>query len=113
MDAPIAGPEVSIMHLRKFRPVDPPPAEAVVKKPAAKPSASTKPKQLTISVLGRVLKVSCPLGEEQRLQNAIDELEQRVASTKFKPGVHMNEDVLLMIALNLCNELVEVKKKAE
>jgi cell division protein ZapA (FtsZ GTPase activity inhibitor) len=101
------------MHLRKFRPVDPPPADAVVKKPVTKPDASTKPKQLTISVLGRVLKVSCPQGEEQRLQAAIDELEQRVASTKFKPGVHMNEDVLLMIALNLCNELVEVKKKAE
>lgn len=101
------------MHLRKFRPVDPPPAEAVVKKTAAKPAVSTKPKQLTISVLGRVLKVACPPGEEQRLQNAIDELEQRVASTKFKPGVHMNDDVLLMIALNLCNELVEVKKKAE
>lgn len=101
------------MHLRKFRPVDPPPAEAVVKKTMAKPTASTKPKQLTISVLGRVLKVSCPAGEEQRLQNAIDELEQRVSSTKFKPGLHLNEDVLLMVALNLCNELIEVKKKAE
>jgi cell division protein ZapA len=89
------------MHLRKFRPVTPPPAEAVVKKPVPKPEPSNKPKQLTISVLGRVLKVACPPGEEQRLQAAIDELEQRVASTKFKPGVHMNEDVLLMIALGV------------
>jgi cell division protein ZapA (FtsZ GTPase activity inhibitor) len=101
------------MHLRKFRPVAPAPAEAVVKKSVSNPAKTEKTKHLTISVLGRVLKVSCPSGEEQRLQNAITELEQRVSSTKFKPGVHMNEDVLLMIALNLCNELVELKKKAE
>ncbi|MFC4654799.1 cell division protein ZapA [Rheinheimera marina] len=99
------------MQLRKFRPVPPPPADAVVKKPVAIKGKADKPKQLTISVLGRVLKVACPVGEEQRLQAAITELETRVANTKYKPGVHMNEDVLLMIALNLCNELVDLKPK--
>jgi len=98
------------MQLRKFRPVPPPPADAVVKKPTTQQSKADKPKQLTISVFGRVLKVACPAGEEARLQAAITELENRVAGTKYKPGVHMNEDVLLMIALNLCNELVDLKQ---
>lgn len=72
-----------------------------------------KPKQLTVSVLGRQMKISCPAGQEEKLQNAMLELEQRVSKTKYQPGVHGAEDVLLMIALNLCNELLEMKKKTD
>lgn len=79
-------------------------------KPAANPN---KPKQLTIAVLGRHMKISCPAGQEEKLQNAMLELEERVSKTKYQPGVHGAEDVLLMIALNLCNELLELKKNAD
>ena len=79
-------------------------------KPAANPN---KPKQLTIAVLGRHMKISCPAGQEEKLQAALSELESRVSNTKYQPGVHGAEDVLLMIALNLCNEILELKKNEE
>lgn len=68
---------------------------------------SHKPKQLSVKVLGKQMKISCPPGQEHKLQAAITELEQRVSKTKYHPGLHGSEDVLLMIALNLCNELLE------
>ena len=81
---------------------------------AQKPAnTSTKPKQLTIAVLGRHMKISCPPGQEEKLQNALTELESRVSNTRYQSGVHGAEDVLLMIALNLCNELLEAKKSDE
>jgi len=72
--------------------------------------AKAKSKQLTIAVLGRQMKISCPTGQEAKLEAALHELEQRVSNTRYQPGVHGAEDVLLMIALNLCNELLETKK---
>ncbi|WP_306522618.1 cell division protein ZapA [Rheinheimera sp.] len=84
------------------------------KKPTAETGNSKpKPKQLTVSVLGRHMKIACPAGQEEKLQNAMLELEERVSKTKYQPGVHGAEDVLLMIALNLCNELLELKKNAD
>ena len=80
--------------------------------PEAQPG-KPKQKQLTVSVLGRHMKIACPAGQEEKLQNAMLELEQRVGNTRYQPGVHGAEDVLLMIALNLCNELLEMKKNAE
>ena len=82
------------------------------KKPTTEPN-SKKPKQLTVSVLGRHMKIACPAGQEEKLQAALSELESRVSNTKYQPGVHGAEDVLLMIALNLCNELLEAKKSDE
>lgn len=79
-------------------------------KAAANPN---KPKQLTIAILGRQMKVSCPAGQEEKLQAALSELESRVSNTRYQPGVHGAEDVLLMIALNLCNELLEAKKNEQ
>ncbi len=83
------------------------------KKQETAPVTKAKPKQLTVSVLGRHMKISCPAGQEEKLQNAMLELEQRVGNTRYQPGVHGAEDVLLMIALNLCNELLELKKNAD
>jgi cell division protein ZapA len=81
----------------------------------SKPAKPTpvKPKQLTVTVLGRHMKISCPAGQEDKLQAAMLELEQRVSKTKYQPGVHGAEDVLLMIALNLCNELLETRKNEQ
>lgn len=75
--------------------------------------AKPKPKQLSVAVLGRQMKIACPAGQEEKLQNAMLELEERVGKTRYQPGVHGAEDVLLMIALNLCNELLELKKNAD
>jgi cell division protein ZapA (FtsZ GTPase activity inhibitor) len=83
------------------------------KKQETAPAKKPKPKQLTVAVLGRQMKIACPAGQEEKLQNAMLELEQRVSNTRYQPGVHGAEDVLLMIALNLCNELLELKKNAE
>jgi cell division protein ZapA (FtsZ GTPase activity inhibitor) len=82
---------------------------------APKPASDAKPKakQLTIAILGRHMKVSCPAGQEDKLKDALGELEQRVSNTRYQPGVHGAEDVLLMIALNLCNELLEMKKSTQ
>ncbi len=80
-----------------------------------KPATATKPKnkQLTVSVIGKQMKISCPPGQEDKLKDALAELEARVANTRYQPGVHGAEDVLLMIALNLCNEILEIKNNAE
>ncbi len=85
------------------------------KAPKADPKANAakaKSKQLTVSVLGRHMKISCPAGQEEKLEAALKELETRVGNTRYQPGVHGAEDVLLMIALNLCNELLELKNPA-
>ena len=46
-------------------------------KPEQQP-AKPKQKQLTVSVLGRHMKIACPAGQEEKLQNAMLELEERV-----------------------------------
>lgn len=62
-----------------------------------------------ISLLGKEYNVNCPPGQKEQLYLVIEELERRIAATKKKTMLQSNENILVMTALNLTSDLLELK----
>ncbi len=60
---------------------------------------------VTINLLGRVLKVSCPAGQESALQLAAEELNTRLEDLSKRSKLNNLEQLLIFTSLNLCNEM--------
>jgi cell division protein ZapA len=73
--------------------------------------ASAKPgdKGLTIQVLGRDFRVSCPEGEEKQLLASVEFLNRRIKELKDSGKVTGNERIAIMTALNLAHEFLAAK----
>ena len=61
---------------------------------------------LTLSLLGREFRVSCPEGEEQTLLACADLLNRKMREVRDTGKVVGNERIALMAALNIAHELV-------
>ena len=67
-----------------------------------------------ISILGHQYKIACPDGEEQTLQNTVEQFNNKLKSIKSHSRTLRNEQVMVMAALNFCHELnVEKTKNKE
>lgn len=64
-----------------------------------------------ITILGRVYKISCQLGQGQALRQAADELNQTLADMRQRSRASSNEQLAIMAALNFCHELALEKNK--
>jgi cell division protein ZapA len=60
---------------------------------------------VTIHLLGRVLKVSCPAGQESALHLAAEELNTRLEDLSKRSKINNLEQLLIFTSLNLCNEV--------
>ena len=60
---------------------------------------------VNIHLLGRPLKVSCPVGQEAALQQAVTELDQRLKNLSDRTKINNLEQLLIFTSLNLCNEI--------
>lgn len=68
---------------------------------------------VTIDLLGRVLKVSCPTGQESALQSSAAELNTRLEDLSKRSKLNNLEQLLIFTALNLCNELHQKEEQKQ
>ena len=64
-----------------------------------------------IVILGRPYKVSCPLGQQDALRQAADQLSDKLIELRQRSKVSSNEQLAIMAALNFCHELKKEKEK--
>lgn len=67
------------------------------------------PGGVNISILGKELMVACPDGERDALLAAARELDGRMREIQDSGKVIGGERVAVMVALNLANELLQVR----
>ncbi|UXI02803.1 cell division protein ZapA [Photobacterium sp. TY1-4] len=58
-----------------------------------------------IQILGRNLKVNCPLGQEDALRAAAKDFDQRLQDLSERTNINNAEQLLMFTGLNICNEL--------
>ena len=66
-------------------------------------------KGLTIHILGREFRVSCPEGEEQRLAASVEFVNRHMKELRDSGKVTGNERIAIMAALNIAHELLAAK----
>ena len=64
-----------------------------------------------IVILGRPYKVSCPLGQQDALRQAAEQLTDKLIDLRQRSKVSSNEQLAIMAALNFCHELCLEKDK--
>lgn len=68
---------------------------------------------IEISILGQQYKIACPEGEEQTLQNTVEQFNKKIDKMKGNCRTLRNEQLIVMAALNFCHELNCEKSKNE
>jgi len=61
-------------------------------------------KGVTLNILGREMRVSCPEGEEKTLQASADYLNRKLREVRDTGKVVGNERIAIMAALNIAHE---------
>ncbi|MBV7297773.1 cell division protein ZapA [Enterovibrio paralichthyis] len=64
-----------------------------------------------IQILGKLMRVNCPVGQEQALKDAADDFDQRLHELSERTKVTNTEQLLTIAALNVCYELRAEKQK--
>ncbi|WDD97902.1 cell division protein ZapA [Thalassomonas actiniarum] len=71
------------------------------------------PQTIEIKIADKRLKVACPQGQESALISAASELNARLEKTRSSPAVATLEQALLLTALNLSNDLLQLQQQKE
>lgn len=64
-----------------------------------------------IQIFGRSLRVNCPPEQQDALNQAAEELNQRLQDLKVRTRVTNTEQLVFIAALNICYELTQEKSK--
>ncbi|KXF80184.1 cell division protein ZapA [Enterovibrio coralii] len=64
-----------------------------------------------IRILGKIMRVNCPAGQERSLQDAADDFDKRLHELSARTKVTNTEQLLTIAALNVCYELQTEKQK--
>lgn len=64
-----------------------------------------------IQIFGRSLRVNCPPEQQEALEAAAAELDQRLQDLKVRTRVTNTEQLVFIAALNICHELTQEKSK--
>ncbi|WP_342365918.1 cell division protein ZapA [Vibrio sp. S17_S38] len=68
---------------------------------------------MEVEILGKLTRVNCPSGQEEALQAAADELNQRLNKMTERTKVNNIEQLLIIAALNACYEVKDLQKEAQ
>ena len=63
-----------------------------------------------VSILGEDYSIKAPAGEEKTLMHAVTLLKASLATTKKKYPTLIGDKLLVLAALNLCDEEIEVQQ---
>ena len=69
------------------------------------------PQTIEIKIADRMLKVACPQGQESALVSAANELNDRLEKTRNSPAIATPEQNLMLTALNLSNDLLQLRQE--
>jgi len=69
-------------------------------------SATPDKNAVTINVLGREFRVSCPEGEQKQLMASVDYLNRKMKEVRDTGKVVGNERIAIMAAVNIAHEFV-------
>jgi cell division protein ZapA len=72
----------------------------------------TKPKPLTVSILGEDYMVACAPEEEDALRHSANFLDERMREIRGKGKVMSNERIAVMAALNISHELLNIQQNS-
>jgi len=72
-------------------------------------SMSAQP--VDIHIFGRSLRVNCPPEQQDALNLAAEDLNQRLQDLKVRTRVTNTEQLVFIAALNICHELAQEKSK--
>ncbi|MGL5032164.1 MAG: cell division protein ZapA [Aeromonas sp.] len=64
-----------------------------------------------IVILGRPYKIACPLGQQDALRQAAEQLTDKLTDLRQRTKVSSNEQLAIMAALNFCHEFCLEKEK--
>ena len=64
-----------------------------------------------LHIFGRSLRVNCPPDQQDALNQAATELDQRLQDLKERTRVTNTEQLVFIAALNICHELAQEKNK--
>lgn len=64
-----------------------------------------------LQIFGRSLRVNCPPDQQDALNQAAADLDQRLQDLKVRTRVTNTEQLIFIAALNLCHELAQEKGK--
>lgn len=64
-----------------------------------------------IQIFGRTLRVNCPLEQQEALNQAAEDLNQRLHDLKVRTRVTNTEQLVFITALNVCHELAQERLK--
>lgn len=64
-----------------------------------------------IQIFGRSLRVNCPPEQQEALNAAAADLDQRLQDLKVRTRVNNTEQLVFIAALNICHELAQEKSK--
>ncbi len=64
-----------------------------------------------IQIFGRSLRVNCPSEQQDALNLAAEDLNQRLHALKIRTKVTNTEQLVFIAALNICHELAQEKSK--
>jgi len=64
-----------------------------------------------IQIFGRALRVNCPPEQQDALNMAADDLNQRLQDLKVRTRVSNTEQLVFIAALNVCHELAQERLK--
>ncbi|WP_457913706.1 cell division protein ZapA [Candidatus Gillettellia adelgis] len=66
-----------------------------------------------VRIFGRLLRVNCPQEQQDALNIAAGDLNQRLQNLKDRTHVLNTETLLFITALNVCHELTQEKLKTQ
>ena len=64
-----------------------------------------------LQIFGRSLRVNCPPEQQDALNAAAEDLNQRLQDSKVRTRVTNTEQLVFIAALNICHELAQEKGK--
>ncbi len=68
---------------------------------------------IELNVLGRVYRVACPAEQNMLLKQAAHKLNTAVEELRLKAKSSSNEQLAIMVALNMCHELLLEKNRVQ
>src|SRR2546423_413999 len=67
--------------------------------------------QVNVTINGRQFRMSCAEGEEARLENLAEDLDQRISRLRTRFGEIGDTRLTVMAALSVADELAEIKQR--
>ncbi len=72
---------------------------------------TTSDNSISVNVLGKSYKVKCPPESARELQQSAEYVNQQMKRLELAGNITTTDNIAVVAALNICNELMELKKQ--